>query len=387
MPRFRRGSAWRSRSGCRRDAASTRRWRNCARIAAKNTVAKNYLGQGYSDCITPPVIQRNILENPGWYTAYTPYQAEISQGRLEALLNFQTMVTDLTGLDIANASLLDEATAAAEAMHIAHAVCKDAEANAIFVSERCHPQTIAVVADARRAARDQGDRRRSRRRSISRRKSSPCVLQYPDTTGAIHDYAPFIEQAHAAGALAIVAADILALTLLNPPGEFGADIAVGCTQRFGVPLGFGGPHAAFMAVKDAFKRQMPGRLVGVSQDVARQTRLPPLTPDARAAHPPRQGHEQHLHRAGAPRGDGLDVCGLSRAGGSAERSRARMHLLARTFAGRAGGDGHSKSSGAVLRHGRACSVRGGGDSRASSASAPPDQSARARRNDGRHRAR
>ncbi len=234
-------------------------------IAAKNKVFKNYLGQGYSDCITPPVIQRNILENPGWYTAYTPYQAEISQGRMEALINFQQMVIDLTGLDIANASLLDEATAAAEAMHMAQQVCKDADANAIFVSRFCHPQTIAVIHTRAEAlgievivgeegAFDFG------------KKVFAVLLQYPDTLGAIRDHAPFIERAHAAGALAIVAADILALTLLRTPGEFGADIAVGSTQRFGVPLGFGGPHAAYMATRDALKRLMPGRLVGVSKD-------------------------------------------------------------------------------------------------------------------------
>lgn len=234
-------------------------------IAAKNKVLKNYLGQGYSGTITPPVIQRNILENPGWYTAYTPYQAEISQGRMEALINFQQMIVDLTGLDIANASLLDEATAAAEAMHIAHAVCKDAEARAIFVSERCHPQTIAVIQTRAEPLGIEvivGDERAF---SFGK-KVFAVVLQYPDTTGEIHDYAGFIAQAHAAGALAIVAADILALTVLRPPGEFGADIAIGSSQRFGVPLGYGGPHAAYMAVKDAHKRLMPGRLVGVSKD-------------------------------------------------------------------------------------------------------------------------
>ena len=254
-------------------------------IAGKNRVFKSYLGQGYSDCITPPVIQRNILENPGWYTAYTPYQAEISQGRMEALVNFQQMVCDLTGLDIANASLLDEATAAAEAMHIAHAVSRHADAHAIFVSERCHPQTIAVVQTraeplgikvivGNEAAFDFAE------------KPFAVLLQYPDTTGAIRDYAPFIAKAHAAGALAIVAADILALTLLRPPGEFGADIAVGSTQRFGVPLGFGGPHAAYMAVKDAYKRLMPGRLVGVSKDAHGQ-------PGYRLS---LQTREQHIRR-------------------------------------------------------------------------------------------
>jgi glycine dehydrogenase len=235
-------------------------------IAGRNQICKTYLGQGYSDCITPPVIQRNILENPGWYTAYTPYQAEISQGRMEALINFQQMIVDLTALDIANASLLDEATAAAEAMHIAHAVSKEAAAKAIFVSERCHPQTIAVVqtrAEPLGIKVIVGDEATF----DFAEKVMAVLLQYPDTTGAVLDYAAFIERAHAAGALAIVAADILALTLLRPPGEFGADIAVGSTQRFGVPLGFGGPHAAYMAVKDAYKRLMPGRLVGVSKDV------------------------------------------------------------------------------------------------------------------------
>ncbi len=254
-------------------------------IAAKNRICKNYLGQGYSDCIVPPVIQRNILENPGWYTAYTPYQAEISQGRMEALINFQQMVIDLTALDIANASLLDEATAAAEGMHIAHAVCKDPEAKAIFVSERCHPQTIAVV---QTRAEPLGIKVIVGDEEVFdfAEKIFAVLLQYPDTTGAILDYAPFIERTHAAGALAIVAADILALTLLRPPGEFGADIAVGSTQRFGVPLGFGGPHAAYMAVKDAYKRLMPGRLVGVSKDVHGQ-------PGYRLS---LQTREQHIRR-------------------------------------------------------------------------------------------
>src|ERR1700677_2556972 len=234
-------------------------------IGKKNTVFRSFIGAGYHDCITPAVIQRNIMENPGWYTAYTPYQAEIAQGRMEALLNFQTMVVDLTGLDIANASLLDEATAAAEAMAMAWALKKNADARAIFVSKTCHPQTIEVI------------RTRAEPLGITvvtgdewtfdfAEKIFAVLLQYPDTRGVIHDYAAFIAKAHAAGALAIVAADILSLTLIKPPGEFGADIAVGSTQRFGVPLGFGGPHAAYMAVRDAFKRQMPGRLVGISHD-------------------------------------------------------------------------------------------------------------------------
>ncbi len=234
-------------------------------IAAKNKVFRSFIGQGYSGTITPPVIQRNILENPGWYTAYTPYQAEIAQGRLEALLNFQTMVTDLTGLDIANASLLDEGTAAAEAMAMCHAVRKNAGAETIFVSENCHPQTIEVIATR---AKPLGITVVVGNESEFKpdAKVFAVLLQYPDTFGTIRDYAAFIEQIHTAGGLAIVAADILSLTLIKPPGEFGADVAVGSTQRFGVPLGYGGPHAAYFATRDAFKRHMPGRLIGISHD-------------------------------------------------------------------------------------------------------------------------
>ena len=232
-------------------------------IAGKNKIARSFIGAGYYDCITPPVIQRNILENPGWYTAYTPYQAEIAQGRLEALLNFQQMIMDLTALDIANASLLDEATAAAEAMALCHAVAPNRKT--FFVADNCHPQTIAVVQTrAKPLGIDVkiGD--------YSRFKFDNTIfgalVQYPATDGAIYDYADFVRRAHEAGALVVVAADILALTLLKPPGEFGADVVVGNTQRFGVPLGFGGPHAAFFATRDQYKRYMPGRLVGVSHD-------------------------------------------------------------------------------------------------------------------------
>ncbi|HEY3900135.1 MAG TPA: aminomethyl-transferring glycine dehydrogenase [Chthoniobacter sp.] len=234
-------------------------------LAGRNRLCKNYLGQGYSGTIVPPVIQRNILENPGWYTAYTPYQAEISQGRMEALLNFQQMIIDLTGLDIANASLLDEATAAAEAMHMAHAACKDPTVNAIFVSELCHPQTIAVVQTRAEPLGIKVIVGREEEFDFTE-KVFAVLVQYPDTTGAIIDYAPLFERAHAAGALAIVATDLLSLTLLRPPGELGADIAIGSSQRFGVPLGFGGPHAAFMATRDAHKRLLPGRIIGVSKD-------------------------------------------------------------------------------------------------------------------------
>lgn len=253
-------------------------------IAAQNRVFRSFIGMGYANCITPPVIQRNILENPGWYTQYTPYQPEIAQGRLEALLNFQTMITDLTGLEIANASLLDEGTAAAEAMSLSYGQHKG-NAKTFWVSAACHPQTIDVVKTrARPLGIDVvvGDHR-------TFDFSIPifgALLQYPATDGAIYDYRDFIQHAHAAGALVTVAADLLSLTLLTPPGEFGADIAVGNTQRFGVPLGYGGPHAAYFATKEAYKRQLPGRLVGVSKDNAG-------TPALRLA---LQTREQHIRR-------------------------------------------------------------------------------------------
>jgi len=232
-------------------------------IAQKNKIARSFIGAGYYDCITPPVIQRNILENPGWYTAYTPYQAEIAQGRLEALLNFQQMIIDLTALDIANASMLDEATAAAEAMALCHAVVPNRKT--FFVADNCHPQTIAVV---QTRAKPLGIEIKIGDCSQFKFDNAffGALVQYPATDGAIYDYADFVRKAHNAGALVVVAADILALTLLKPPGEFGADVAIGNTQRFGVPLGFGGPHAAYFATRNEFKRHMPGRLVGVSHD-------------------------------------------------------------------------------------------------------------------------
>ncbi len=235
------------------------------RIAGHNQVFRSFIGQGYYDCITPPVIQRSVLENPGWYTQYTPYQAEISQGRLEALLNFQTMVSELTGLDIANASMLDEATAAAEAMMMCHRF-KGSDARKIFfVSENCHPQNIEVVR-TRATALGLETVVGNHETFAFTENIFGALVQYPDTFGAIHDYSGFAEKAHAAGAMFIVATDLLALTLIKPPGESGADIAVGSAQRFGVPLGYGGPHAGFFATRDEFKRQMPGRLVGVSKD-------------------------------------------------------------------------------------------------------------------------
>ena len=232
-------------------------------ISKKNRVARNFIGAGYSNSVTPPVIQRNILENPGWYTAYTPYQAELAQGRLEALLNFQQMVIDLTKLEIANASMLDEATSAAEAMALCHAAVPDRKT--FFVADNCHPETIEVV---RTRAKPLGIEVKIDDFNKFKFDSTVfgALVQYPATDGAICDYAGFAKQAHAAGALVVVAADILALTLLKAPGEFGADVAVGSTQRFGVPVGFGGPHAAFFATRDQYKRHMPGRLVGVSHD-------------------------------------------------------------------------------------------------------------------------
>lgn len=236
-------------------------------IMSRNQVMRSFIGLGYHDTFTPPVIQRNIFENPGWYTAYTPYQAEISQGRLEALLNYQTMVCDLTGLDVANASLLDEGTAAAEAC--AMALAAKPSAKSIIVSSKLHSHVLDVMVtrmtplniEVIQINLDDADA------DLPELNEAAAVLvSYPDTLGVIHDFQALADQVHQAKALFIVCSDLLALTLLKPPGEFGADICVGNSQRFGVPLGFGGPHAAFMAVKDDLKRRMPGRLVGVSKD-------------------------------------------------------------------------------------------------------------------------
>jgi glycine dehydrogenase len=245
------------------------------KISGENKVFRSFIGQGYYDTITPPVIQRSVLENPGWYTQYTPYQAEISQGRLEALLNFQTMASELTGLDLANASMLDEATAAAEAMTMSLRLKEVGQASSLsdgqdarptfFISETCHPQTIEVVRARAHALGIEVVIGNHETFSFNE-KVFGALVQYPDTFGAIHDFSGFAEKAHAAGAMLTVATDLLALTLIKPPGEFGADIAVGSAQRFGVPLGYGGPHAAFFATRDEFKRQMPGRIVGVSKD-------------------------------------------------------------------------------------------------------------------------
>ena len=236
-------------------------------IAAKNKLYKSYIGQGYYNTVLPAVIQRNILENPGWYTAYTPYQAEIAQGRLEALLNFQTMVMDLTGMEIANASLRDEATAAAEAMTMLHGLRpRDAaDRNSFFVSHECFPQTIELLKTRAKPLGIElviGDFKTVTLND----KLYGALLQYPTADGTVHDYADFVARAKANGMTVAVAADILSLVLLTPPGEWGADVVLGSTQRFGVPMGYGGPHAAFFACRDAHKRSMPGRIIGVSVD-------------------------------------------------------------------------------------------------------------------------
>ncbi len=236
------------------------------RIADKNQVFRSYIGAGYSNTLVPPVIQRNILENPGWYTAYTPYQAEIAQGRLEALLNFQTMISDMTALPVANASLLDEGTAAAEAMAMSLALVKHGDTPVYLVDSSCHPQTIAVV-HTRAEARGVKVVVKDPSQFIFAPDVFGCLLQYPATDGAVRDYRGLCDTAHAAGAIVTAACDLLSLALLRPPGEWGADVAVGNSQRFGVPLGYGGPHAAFFATKDEYKRHIAGRIIGVSKDV------------------------------------------------------------------------------------------------------------------------
>ncbi len=253
-------------------------------MGRRNQIMTSMIGMGYYGTILPGVIQRRVLENPGWYTAYTPYQAEVSQGRLEVLLNFQQMVIDLTGLEIANASLLDEATAAAEAMAMAHRVAKS-KSETFFVAHDCHPQTLAVVETRARPMGIEivvGDPATE----LAQHEVFGALLQYPGTCGHLHDIRPIVEALHAQNALAVVATDLLALTLVTPPGELGADVVVGSAQRFGVPMGYGGPHAAFFATKDAYKRSVPGRIIGVSVDSAGR-------PALRMA---LQTREQHIRR-------------------------------------------------------------------------------------------
>jgi glycine dehydrogenase len=255
-------------------------------LAAGNTLKKSLIGMGYHGTHTPPVIQRNVFENPGWYTAYTPYQAEIAQGRLEALLNFQTMICELTAMEIANASLLDEGTAAAEAMVMAHAVSKT-NSDVLAVATDVHPQTRAVLATrARPIGISLIDVAPGDAAAIGAAQPFALVLLYPGTTGAVRELSPEISAAHEADALVIVCADPLSLALLTPPGEMGADVVVGSSQRFGVPMGFGGPHAGYLATRDAYRRHMPGRLVGVSLDAAGE-------PAMRLA---LQTREQHIRR-------------------------------------------------------------------------------------------
>ena len=234
-------------------------------FADKNKIFRTYIGMGYYDCMIPAVIQRNILENPGWYTSYTPYQAEISQGRLEALLNFQTMVSSLTGMEVANASLLDEGTAAAEAMAMFQRLRdRKSQANTFFVSEKCFPQTIDIIktrAIPLGISLLVGDIE-----NIEFDDIFGILVQYPCEDGSITDYREFIKKAHSKGVLVAVATDLLSLTLLSPPGELDADAVLGSSQRLGVPLGYGGPHAAFFATKDEYKRQIPGRIIGISVD-------------------------------------------------------------------------------------------------------------------------
>jgi glycine dehydrogenase len=258
---------------------------NLKKIARKNKVFKSYIGMGYHPTRTPGVIQRNILENPGWYTQYTPYQAEISQGRLEALMNFQTMVIDLTGLPIANASLLDEGTAAAEAMSMFYHVTKNRTANKFFVSDECFPQTIDVLrtrANPHNIELVIGDHSKA----DLNEEYFGALIQYPADRGEVYDYSDFIGKAHQKNVLVAVAADLLSLTLLTPPGEFGADAVVGNSQRFGVPMGYGGPHAAFFSTKDEFKRNIPGRIIGASIDSNGNTALRMAL----------QTREQHIRR-------------------------------------------------------------------------------------------
>ena len=239
-------------------------------FAGKNVVKRSMIGMGYHDCITPPVILRNILENPAWYTAYTPYQPEISQGRLEALLNFQTLISDLTGMDIANSSLLDEGTAAAEAMTMIRNLSKN-QSSVFYVSDACHPQTIDIL---RTRAEPQGiEVVVGNIESCSECNPFGIFIQYPSTTGRIFDFSDLVEKAHEDDCLVAVASDLMSLVLLKPPGEFGVDVVVGNSQRFGVPMGFGGPHGAFFATRENYKRSIPGRIVGISIDANEDSAL------------------------------------------------------------------------------------------------------------------
>jgi len=299
-------------------------------LAARNRVHRSYLGLGYHGCLTPAVILRNILENPGWYTQYTPYQAEISQGRLEALLNFQTMVLELTGLEVANSSLLDEATAAAEAMTLCRRVRKKRDdASIFFVADHCHPQTIevvrtraiplgieVVVGDFRKPPFDA--------------KTFGALVQYPTTDGAVEDFGPFCERAHAGGSLVVVAADPLALVLLRSPADFGADVVIGNAQRFGMPMGYGGPHAAFMATRDEHKRMLPGRIVGLSKDAAGRAALR-LALQTREQHIRREKATSNICTAQVLPAIVASMYGVYHGPDGLARIARRVHLLARVL--------------------------------------------------------
>ncbi|MBV9987781.1 MAG: aminomethyl-transferring glycine dehydrogenase [Chitinophagaceae bacterium] len=307
--------------------------RGLKKLAAKNKVFKNYIGQGYYGTITPSVILRNVFENPGWYTQYTPYQAEISQGRLESLLNFQTMVTDLTGLPIANASLLDEATAAAEAMTMVfHHVNKSDTISKpkLFVDQYIFPQTVDVLVT--RAAPIgielvHGDYKTA----VIDDSFFGAIMQYPNDNGSVEDYRSFIGKVHAAGGLAIMATDLLALTLLTPPGELGADVAVGSAQRFGVPMGYGGPHAAFFATQDDFKRGMPGRLIGVSID-AQGNRALRMALQTREQHIKREKATSNICTAQALLANMAAMYAVYHGAAGLKAIATRIHLLAQSVA-------------------------------------------------------
>ena len=302
------------------------------RIAAQNKMLKSCIGQGYHGTHTPGVILRNVLENPAWYTAYTPYQAEISQGRLEALVNFQTMVCDLTGMAIAGASMLDEATAAAEAMTLAMRVGKS-KIDDLLRRRRCAAANAGSGADPRAAAGHFGGHGRPPTR-LAQADAFAVLLQYPGVNGVVRDLqADHATRCMRAVALVIVAADLLALTLLTPPGEMGADIAVGNTQRFGMPMGNGGPHAAYLATPRRVQALDAGTPGGRQRRRARRAGLSPGAADARAAHPSRESHQQHLHGAGAPRRGGQHVRGLSRPGGPEAHRTPRGQLHGRAGVG------------------------------------------------------
>ncbi len=300
-------------------------------IADQNQVFKSFIGAGYNDTITPGVILRNILLNPGWYTAYTPYQAEIAQGRLEALLNFQTVITELTGLPVANASLLDEGTAAAEAMHLVHSAAKDTDGRAFFVSELCHPQTIEVVKTRAKPLGIEvvvGDHSTF----DFNKRCFGALVQYPATDGGVHDYRAFIARAHTSGALVVMAADLLALTLLASPGELGADVAIGSAQRFGVPMGFGGPHAAYMSTRTEFTRSMPGRIIGVSQDAHGHMALR-MALGTREQHIRREKATSNICTAQVLLAVMASMYAVYHGPQGLKAIATRVHLLAKSFAG------------------------------------------------------